>query len=349
METILYSMLILGVFYRVISQGKGWIWLAGILTGIGVWIRPDAVTLVGPVVLVLILKESKVRQKLYETGIFLLAMVVPVAGYLAWNLAVSGEIFPNTFYAKQAEYAVMLNAPITVRLLNVFLPLFAGVGILLLPGMIYAAWKSFKAHKFSLAAIFIWCLGYGLVYALRLPVNYQHGRYMMPVLAPLLLLGVVGTFTLIRKLVENATRISWVVVRVWAISIVLVAAVFLVRGIGQYRQDVKAINQLMVASAQWIAVNTQPDDVIAVHDIGAAGYFSNRRILDLAGLVNPEIIPIIRNETALGEYLVEQNADYLVVLKDWYPMLEGSGTQVAQFDYTDGSTTEIMLIRKLKN
>jgi hypothetical protein len=52
----------------------------------------------------------------------------------------------------------------------------------------------------------------------------------------------------------------------------------------------------MVAVSEWVAANTPPDDLIAAHDIGALGYFARRPLLDLAGLVSPEVIPFIRDE-----------------------------------------------------
>ena len=77
----------------------------------------------------------------------------------------------------------------------------------------------------------------------------------------------------------------------------------------------------MVDTAQWIAQNTKPDALVAAHDIGALGYFGKRNLLDLAGLVSPEVIPFIRDEALLAEYLDEQQADYLMTFPDWYPEL----------------------------
>jgi hypothetical protein len=51
------------------------------------------------------------------------------------------------------------------------------------------------------------------------------------------------------------------------------------------------------------------------------GYFGERRLLDLAGLVSPDIIPFIRDEARIAAWLDEQQADYLVVLAGWYPVL----------------------------
>ena len=86
--------------------------------------------------------------------------------------------------------------------------------------------------------------------------------------------------------------------------------------------DVAFIESEMVATAQWVALNTEKDALVAAHDIGALGYFGERDLLDLAGLVSPEVIPFIRDEKQLATYLDVEGADYLITLGGWYPQIE---------------------------
>jgi hypothetical protein len=44
-------------------------------------------------------------------------------------------------------------------------------------------------------------------------------------------------------------------------------------------------------------------------------------MLDLAGLVSPEVIQIIRDEQKIGDYLDSHEVDYLITFPDWYPKL----------------------------
>jgi hypothetical protein len=60
---------------------------------------------------------------------------------------------------------------------------------------------------------------------------------------------------------------------------------------------------------------------VAAHDIGAAGYFSQRKLIDLAGLISPEVIPFIADEGELRSWMDEENVDYLVVFDGWYAQL----------------------------
>jgi hypothetical protein len=80
----------------------------------------------------------------------------------------------------------------------------------------------------------------------------------------------------------------------------------------------------MVATARWVAANTPAEALIAAHDIGALGYFGRRHILDMAGLVSPQVIPFIRDEGRLSGWLDQEGASYLVTFPNWYPGLSAS-------------------------
>jgi hypothetical protein len=123
--------------------------------------------------------------------------------------------------------------------------------------------------------------------------------------------------------VQLASSSTWrrVLSRAWVVSISLVVVVFWGIGARAYAYDVAIIESEMVATARWVAANTAPNALIAAHDIGALGYFAHRDLLDLAGLVSPEVIPFIRDEARLAEYLQESHAHYLVTFPDWYPRL----------------------------
>jgi hypothetical protein len=105
---------------------------------------------------------------------------------------------------------------------------------------------------------------------------------------------------------------------------------FFVLGARAYTRDVAFINTEMVATAEWVRDNTAPDAKVAAHDIGALGYFSERYIFDMAGLVSPRVIPYLRNEPRLADELYAWGADYLVTFPGWYPLLSSQAELVHQ-------------------
>jgi hypothetical protein len=46
-------------------------------------------------------------------------------------------------------------------------------------------------------------------------------------------------------------------------------------------------------------------------------------MIDLAGLITPDVVPFIRNTAGLREYLDAKSADYLIVFPGQYPALVG--------------------------
>lgn len=332
METLLFAALILAFFCLFQNTNSRYRYgLAGLIIGIGVWVRPDALTLLGPLVFIVFLQKSKWNIRLKEIGGSLAAAALPLAVYLIFNYLLSGQIWPNTFYAKQTEYASMREIPFLIRYGKIIsLPLI-GTGALLLPGFFYKTYQSIRTGNVYWLAAILWWLGYSLVYALRLPVTYQHGRYLIPAMPFFWVIGLVGSVEGL-WFGKAADPVLRVVKRVWAGATAIVLAAFWVMGGSSYAQDVAIINTEMVAAARWLNVHTAPDDLIAVHDIGAVGYFTQRRIIDLAGLVTPEVIPFIRDDVKLAQFLDQQQADYLMTFPNWYPGLTAALEIVYQSD-----------------
>ncbi|MCC7130796.1 MAG: hypothetical protein B6D39_02680 [Anaerolineae bacterium UTCFX2] len=327
METLLFAVIILLVFDQLLQPEQNWL-LLGILAGASVWVRPDGLTLLGPVGLCALMLNPTWKGRLRAALLVAAGALACALPYLFFNLSLSGEWVPNTFFAKQAEYAVLTQAPLLNRFLRQFSLVLIGAGVLLLPGFVLFVSRSVRERRWSALALEIWFLGFLLVYAVRLPVVYQHGRYIIPALPVYLILGLAG----MTGWVGSQRPAMWrrVIGRTWAISLAILLASFWLIGARAYARDVAVIESEMVAAAQWIAGNTPRDALVAAHDIGALGYFGERKLVDLAGLVSPEVIPFMRDESWLTSYLDQRGVSYLMTFPGWYPDLVRSKTPVFQ-------------------
>ncbi|MEW6717749.1 MAG: hypothetical protein AB1345_09625 [Chloroflexota bacterium] len=318
METLLFIVLVALVFVWMVSGWKRW-FLLGVVVGLATCTRPDGVTLLGPVVFMLVFSPSSWREKFNWTVMFLSGFILLFCPYLLFNRAVSGVWWPSTYYAKQLEYSISQQALYWRRWIKLFsLPL-VGVGVLLLPGWLWSLCESIRKKKVDFLAGSLWMLGYISVYAWRLPVTYQHGRYLMPVLPVLCLWGLSG----LAKWIKTGSAKFWgrVLLRAWISAMILVLGIFWYLGAQAYARDVALIETEMVDAALWVKTHTGVQEVVAAHDIGAIGYFSDRELVDMAGLVSVEVIPFLRDEERLAEYLDRQGVEYLVTFPGWYPKL----------------------------
>lgn len=315
METLLHALIAFAVLAALMSGSRRYLTL-GMLAGLSIWVRPDGLTLLGPILFVALLSErtwSLRGEAILKTVIGFGALFLP---YLLFHLALSGNPMPNTFYAKQAEYeAYWLSKPLTERVRNYLWPIIASPFLVLIPGVFIWANQNFRARNWGALAGVLWFLGYAWIYFARLPA-YQHGRYMIPALPILYLWGLLGTLEYATSVNANKR-----IVLAWYTIIAVLCFAFGFIAARQNAYDVYWIESQMVETAKWVQQNLPSDSVLAVHDIGALGYYVRNPLIDLAGLISPEVVPFIRDEVRLVEYLDSSGADYLIVFPSLYPQL----------------------------
>ena len=334
METLLHGLVMLFVLSALMNGSRRYLTL-GMLAGLSVWVRPDGLTLLGPILFTAFLTEtswSARGQALLKT---LIGFGVFFFFYLLFNLALSGNPLPNTFYAKQAEYeSFWLSKSLTERLGNYLGVMVASPFLALIPGVFYWIKRVVRNRNWGGVAGVIWFLGYVAIYFMRLPA-YQHGRYIIPALSILYLWGGLGTVELLATI-----KASKRIVFLWQSAIVTLSLAFGILGARQNAMDVYWVESEMVATANWVQQNLPPDALLAVHDIGALGYYVSNPLIDMAGLINPEVVSFIRDERRLAEYLTASSADYLIVLPGFYPQLT-SGLQPVYSADTDPAILQV--------
>jgi len=172
-----------------------------------------------------------------------------------------------------------------------------------------------RTRNWAAIAGLIWFLGYIAIYFARLPA-YQHGRYIIPAFPILYLWGILGMIDYLSSRSANRQiAFLWpVLLGVFCILFGLVAA-------RQNAHDVHWVESQMVETAKWVQSNIPSDAVLAVHDIGAIGYFDQHKIVDLGGLASPDVVDFIRNQDQIASYLNEREVDYLVTFPSFYPEL----------------------------
>ena len=324
METLLHALVMTVVLGMLMSGSRRFITL-GLLTGLSIWVRPDGITLLGPVIVHALAGNGSGKKRWRDLSLFVIGFASLFVPYLLFNLILAGTPMPNTFYAKQAEYAIWQARPFLSRFWELALQFFAGPSLALLPGVVGWFVISLRKRDWSTLATMVWFAGYLFLYVERLPV-YQHGRYVMPAMPIFFLWGLVALIAFSKSKLFG--RYHWVAVTSWNLLAGALCVAFWLFGASMYSQDVALIESEMVASAKWVAENVPQDEIVAAHDIGALGYYDDHELIDLAGLISPEVIPFIRNEEKLAEFLDESDAAYLIAFPEFYPLLSEMGEPV---------------------
>jgi len=109
---------------------------------------------------------------------------------------------------------------------------------------------------------------------------------------------------------------------IWFATVCSAAVIGTLYYVPIYGGHVKNIQDVQVEMGLWALAETPDDAVIATNDIGAIAYFSKRRIIDICGLVSPELmIPLESGEKGLIRYLAGERPGYLIIFPSWYPRI----------------------------
>jgi len=266
------------------------------------------------------------------------AIVLP---YLLFSLRTSGHLLPNTYHAKAvidfrpdrdflslaARYLILDNP--------LLLPFYVlGVMVLLGPALGGSTVRPYSPKRCA-SLLSLWSVGLPLVYAFLHAVLYQHGRYLIPLIPCNAVIGLVGLLEA-RRL---AARRGWgldLTPRPPSLrgkgGIVVLVSLIVVAGTGWrlptmarlYAWNVDNINEMHVALGGWIVEHTPPDALLALNDIGAITYISERPVVDLAGLITPEVVPLLRlpdRDAHLAALLAQRDVQYVVIFPNWFPYL----------------------------
>ncbi|MCB8952367.1 MAG: hypothetical protein H6650_10175 [Ardenticatenales bacterium] len=362
METLLFAALGFTLLWQFLRKcrhihGRTAVGM-GILGGLLILTRPDGLVLLFILSVAWLLPTAGSPPRRHWGG-FLLALLLTLLPYFIFNYATSHHLWPNTFYAKQAEYAALQARPLAGRVLHLLYFTLGGppdgwrgmsaAHLLLLPGLVFAGWQAarddWRSRRLCVALPLLWAGGHVFLYAWRLPVTFQHGRYLLPIMPVWALSGLAGWVWLLRQPALmtwrwRTVRLGWLAARVAAATFGVLLLFFLAWGGRQYRADVAFIEAEMVATAHWLRANTAPQALIAAHDIGAIGYFARRPLLDLAGLVSPQLTPLLHDENLVARYVVRGGADYLVTAPGWtYAVLTEDSSAVTLVFQTDYAWT----------
>ncbi len=329
METTLFIALTLASLYYYKRRQPV---MLGICTGLLVWTRPEGLVLPAALAVDLLYhtyalsagKERKKRKDLKPSPAWIKNALVICAAlcilYAGFNLWLSGTFFPNTLAAKMKYYG-SLGRDFDKQVWGFFtgrhLAFFWFMAALGAAGVVANVLKR-KASPELVPLLF--SLGLLSAYWITLPVFYQEGRYLMPVLPFFIILGIYG----IRLLVSGLTRFAPSLKHIQFAGLILV--LFFIyqfvhdawNGRAAYAEACQYIGRRQVLAGHWLHDHLPGNAVIATHDVGAIAYYSDRRIVDMVGLISPDMIPNIGSLDRLRSFLIAKRATHLAVLRNWF-------------------------------
>lgn len=288
METPLVMMLITaGVYLHLLERrNRAPFFASALVLTAAAMTRPEALVLV-PVTGAFKLGEALVSERrsreILRVAIWAALFLALYGTYFLWRYNYYGYLFPNTYYVKVENTTTILSRGLHYVWANGLdyqkLPLLLGLGVL-------AVGRRTRVDAtYLLAIVAAW---YAAV-AYEGGDGFAHGRFIVPVLPPLVIGGLYGLATLLERVSLAVPRSLVWAAPAFALFTLLVAASPWDTGSDPWMrleiQNTRDRHELGL----WLKENVPHDYTIAVWAAGAVSYYSELRSLDLFGLNDPVI------------------------------------------------------------
>jgi hypothetical protein len=302
------------------------------LLGASALARPESLAIAGVVAAAELIGRDPVKTRLARCAQVLAVAALVFTPLVVFSFITIGRPLPTTFYAKSGPGIVRAvetrDAAMALRNVQTFGPrAVKNFWLTLLEQYSWAAWLivpgalggivSASSRRITLTLLAILVVvpyAMGLTAPQRLkPENVRYAAQLVVLVSPLLIAGLPGIFR-----------------RPDAIVVALAAAAGLagwqaIQQARAYAVSVKNIQELHVTMGRWISEHIPPGSRVAANDVGAIAYFSRRQVLDLEGLVSPQVLPYRVYQDRGLRVVTEFRPDYLVIFPAWYPDIVQSG------------------------
>ncbi len=357
METSLYVLLLILVYYFYLKRRAV---LFGFLLGMTMWVRPDAAAFIFAVIIDYIIFANIKQipgtklQKFSKTELIKIISVfgIIILAYFGMNIYLSGTLLPNTYAAKTIYYTAEYRSRANFLKYEVWGYFTDSSYILLIVPFLFGLIKAIfdivrkKYNSILHALLFIFLLIF--LYWYKLPFAAVKGRYLIPVIPFYILISVYGVrefFRVISLFLMDKKIINTVCILYFAITVTYTISAYSNHKT-DYSEQTHHISIRNLAVSKWLIENTPENSIIATHDIGAIGYYTRRKIVDVAGLVNPQFSQKLFDPD-FTKFIVDemkrQNVSYFAFIREWYQTVN----QKPLFEAGDNNE-EIMAIYKFE-
>ena len=290
METSLALLLVVLGFARYVADEP---WgmrplVPGTWWALAALVRPEAAILPALLAGRVALEPGTMVERLRRVALALLPLVVLGGAWTAFAWSYYGTPLPVTIHAKSIEGRGLEGAVRNVLLMASELTASRPLELLAVAVVSFLALVRGRRLPAAHVVPAGWLAGLPLFYAASGVPGVT--RYLVPI-TPLLVFY--GWRALTQVVPAGRTRLALVAAAAFAAGAFTYAA-HVVPQADAFRRGVAAT---WIAQGRWFAAHTPPGTRVALRDIGAFAYFSDRPVVDLGGLVSPQIVPLMRTHT----------------------------------------------------
>jgi hypothetical protein len=296
LETPLVILLMAASAYALVLRKPVW---AAVWAALLVLTRIDGMIWSGAIFLLIFLEHRRALWKSLLVGLLI------VGPWLAFATFYFGSPIPNTVAAKSTIGLFEDYSP------GMAITSYLGWGLLYLSRIspfgrligwflfLFGGWTIFKTRRYPVLKLLV-IFPFAFLFAYYVGHAPKFPWYLIPLTWAGMVVGVIGLWET-GKLVFDLSPERWRHVRVVHWALVACLATFAMALFTRDLATTRFHHDWMLEESHvrkplglWLRDHSAPDATIAMEAIGYQGYFSERRVIDFAGLISPEVVELYR-------------------------------------------------------
>lgn len=330
MEITLFCYLTIVIFkthLNEITQNRIKI-VTGLLLGLAAVTRPETYLLaLIYYILTIVLFRKVLKQNLTNLLLSLAVFAALILPYPIFCYTITGKFVPSTFEGQSAGLRIIPHFVYIVETGKLFFKENAIVLLLWIVSSVYFMIKLLvKKTENKFILIYLWVILLPLVSAFIAPNWRHHGRYLIPLIPFINIVSINILRKIVSALEGKGTRIHRIAVKAIPFVIVLFSLNYTIVFAFTLGWNVDNINNQQVKIANWINSNLTDEAALGMNDIGAITYITEKKTIDMSGLVTPEVLRFQKMSEEDGNMnllrlLKKNDVNYIIVYPDWFEYL----------------------------
>jgi len=272
-----------------------------------------------------LIKDGSFKRYFFKllsaVGIFLI-LTLP---YLIFSYSISGHFFPNTYRGQGGGFSILPNTEYLRIAFTYFFRdnLITGFMLMISIPFYIINFKKYFSKFRSVYLIILCLLILPFAFSIFIPNWRHHVRYLIPLIP---FVNIITVYVLVSLMDGNhLLRLKSFIFKDqkrFACILIFSFVYFTVFAVA-LGKNTDNINSQQVKLAEWVHENVRRDETIALNDIGAITFINKNRIIDMAGLVTPEILryrtyQLDVNLDSTNSLLKKNNVAYIIIYDNWY-------------------------------
>lgn len=272
-----------------------------------------------------LIHDKKLAKHFFSLFLSILIFVLITFPYLIFSYIISGDFFPNTFRGQGGffrfipDFEYLGNAVIYFFMDNFI------TAVLYLFSIVFyiTKIKKYFSELRYVNLIFLWIIILPVALSVLIPNWRHHVRYLIPLIPFINFASLYMFIVLINtEFLAGLKNIILKRKQIIALFVVFSLVYFIVYALA-LGKNTDNINEQQVYLANWVKDNVGREETIALNDIGAITFISKNKVLDMAGLITPDILRYRNyqwkdNLDSMNLLMKKNNVRYLIIYDNWF-------------------------------